>query len=448
MRSKKFIYGLLAIVMAFGLVTVVRSLSSTYAIDTTDVGIFYISLHPNNGNWSNTVLESENYKNGMFVVKLSTTDASASYSLTSISTLISRSGYKLIGWTSDGEVCKTGKIEVTENATYYACWGKYKVTFDGNDGNIDGNASVTQYCAVDSNDYCYINENYIPTATRVGYKFLGWSNDGKTCTTSKITVTSDSTYYACWGKYKVTFDGNGGTPSTQSLYCAEFSDGGCYITKESLPSVSRAGYTFAGWKLYGSDTCKNETLKITGESTYVACWSESSGGSSGDLSGGSSGDSSGDSSGGSSGDSSGGSSGDTSDDENSEDLPTSDVTSGTIDDNDKMYNVVIDYYYKGTKDRVKFDNDDVNPFKVSVIDGTSGTISSPDKKGCVPDKKIVSYVVDGQDFNGVVYYTCGGKEVIDNPKTGGLFIGAVIVIAITSLAYVILYHINNVREEI
>lgn len=750
MKKKKIFYILLAFIIVFGLIYIVKSLSSSYAIDD---GTYVVSFYPNNGTWANSVLESDNYSDGKFVVNVTTAGDNASYALTSISELVSRDGYELIGWSRDGKTCETGLVEIGENTSFYACWGLYQITFDANGGTVDGDSSLTMYCAVDSDGKCYINKENVPTATRSGYEFLGWSNDAKTCTTTKITTTKDDTYYACWGKYEVTFDGNGGTPSSQTAYCAEFSDGKCYITAESLPTVTRTGYVFAGWRIYGGNTCETGTLTVTGENKYLACWEEwetftvtfdSNGGNEQDVtrecktsdgtcyinkssiptatrdgytfsgwktSGGTcttdtitvTGDVTysacwTNSSDGSSGSSSGDSSSDSNDDS---DTPatsgvTSEVTSGTIDndsDNDSntgsdmctynnyyffisidssnigynlqdssgnyymqmsnrthfpalpitdiekasnakeiclerksgdgtcgdwngetwsleefytayrsaassnktvnyqiydstgasdgyssskiytnrsgniinqyythgkwykglsdangnwtyneeggrgvdlsttdvsvmsnasilptnetgitmsfvnafqnnkesfdaiitrtiykdqkgndsvvpfsdaslnvsnsvlspalsvvsytaecpddaMYNVTIDYYYKGTKDRVKFDNNESNPFTMIATNGATGTITSPTKEGCTPDQDKVSYKVDGQDFKGVVYYTCSSSDIDENVQTGEIFIGAVVVIAIGSLAYVIIYNKKRKKEAV
>ena len=102
----------------------------------------------------------------------------------------------------------------------------------------------------------------LPTPTRTGYTFDGWftaANGGIQVSASTV-VTENVTYYAHWtvNQYTVTFDANGG-------------EGGKTVTQDygttiAAPTVTRAGYTFAGWS-----PAVSKTVPIGG-ACYIAQW--------------------------------------------------------------------------------------------------------------------------------------------------------------------------------
>ena len=88
--------------------------------------------------------------------------------------------------------------------------------------------------------------------TRTGYTFTGWTWEGQDTpqTTAVISEgsTGNKTFTAHWienppqtEKVTITFNGNGGTPSTSS----QTIDKGASLG--TLPSVTKHGYKFAGW---------------------------------------------------------------------------------------------------------------------------------------------------------------------------------------------------------
>ena len=136
-----------------------------------------------------------------------------------------------------------------------------------------------------------------------------------------------------------------------------------------------------------------------------------------------------------------------------ENVPTDSILAPSLyyveyDTCSEKYNATIDYYYEGTTDRVEFDNNEPNPWtQTGLEDGYSTSVTSPSKEGCTPDQSRVDFTIQGADYHGVVYYTCEVEEVPDNPPTGDTVIGAVIVIGIVALGYVLLYYTNRVKEE-
>ena len=91
----------------------------------------------------------------------------------------------------------------------------------------------------------------IPEPTRKGYTFKGWNTDRngngtKITKTSIVNVDADDILYAQWeaDEYTISFDADGGVGVSNMKYTAE--------SNSTLPSTTRNGYTFKGWKPTGS----------------------------------------------------------------------------------------------------------------------------------------------------------------------------------------------------
>lgn len=187
--------------------------------------------------------------------------------------------YAFAGWfdtsASSGGTQLTTATKVTSNKTWYARWTptykNYTVTWDGNGGTPSKSSSSFHY-----NDAL----GTLPTATRTGYTFKGWSTS-KTGTVNVSTttkVTANVTYYAVWtiNSYTWTFDANGGTGDTTKTLNYN-------ATLSTLPTASRAStaannYTFVGW--FDTDTSTGGTqlttsTKCTGNKTWYARWTAS-----------------------------------------------------------------------------------------------------------------------------------------------------------------------------
>lgn len=187
--------------------------------------------------------------------------------------------YAFAGWfdtsASSGGTQLTTTTKVTSNKTWYARWTptykNYTVTWDGNGGTPSKSSSSFHY-----NDAL----GTLPTATRTGYTFKGWSTS-KTGTVNVSTTTkviANVTYYAVWtiNSYTWTFDANGGTGDTTKTLNYN-------ATLSTLPTASRAStaannYTFAGW--FDTDASTGGTqlttsTKCTGNKTWYARWTAS-----------------------------------------------------------------------------------------------------------------------------------------------------------------------------
>lgn len=184
--------------------------------------------------------------------------------------------YAFAGWfdtsASSGGTQLTTTTKVTSNKTWYARWTStyknYTVTWDGNGGTPSKSSSSFHY-----NDAL----GTLPTATRTGYTFKGWSTS-KTGTVNVSTttkVTANVTYYAVWtiNSYTWTFDANGGTGDTTKTLNYN-------ATLSTLPTASRAStaannYTFAGWFDTNASTGGTQlttSTKCTGNKTWYARW--------------------------------------------------------------------------------------------------------------------------------------------------------------------------------
>lgn len=186
-------------------------------------------------------------------------------------------GYKFAYWTNgvdDTHYVNNPQSVVILSAktlTAYFTLKSYTVTWNGNGGTPSKSSSSFHY-----NDAL----GTLPTATRTGYTFKGWSTS-KTGTVNVNTttkVTANVTYYAVWtiNSYTWTFDANGGTGDTTKTLNYN-------ATLSTLPTASRAptaanNYTFAGW--FDTDASTGGTqlttsTKCTGNKTWYARWTAS-----------------------------------------------------------------------------------------------------------------------------------------------------------------------------
>ena len=112
--------------------------------------------------------------------------------------------------------------------------------------------------------------------TRTGYTFAGWlnSNGDKVTLPAKMPLNGE-TYTATWtaNSYTLTLDENGGTEVEDITYTIE--------SAAALPTLSRAGYAFAGWRVTtaggswtaGANHAAGTSLKGThGTATLTAQW--------------------------------------------------------------------------------------------------------------------------------------------------------------------------------
>ena len=190
-----------------------------------------------------------------------------------------RTGYKFTGWYTE----KSGNNKVTENTLYrvagnqtlYAHWTPltYIVNFYRNDGTTSKTSISVTYNST------YGANNDFSTATRTGYDFAGWYTEpagGSPITAETVVkITSSQNLYAHWtaNTYRVSFDGNGGTPSASSINVAYDST---YGENNDFPTATRTGYDFDGWhtsQTGGPAITSESIVSITEDQTLYAHWS-------------------------------------------------------------------------------------------------------------------------------------------------------------------------------
>ena len=182
-----------------------------------------------------------------------------------------RTGYIFLGWTGEGITEPQKTIEIpqgsTGDRTYTANWQVIEYTIitllEG------GNAGSSQV-------YFYTVEQTVtlPTPTRTGYTFLGWTGEGITTPQPNVTIpkgsTGDKKYIENWEltEYNIAMDLNGGSGQEKVVYTMTDED-------FELPTPTRNGYEFVGWTGEGITTPQT-SVKIpkgsTGNKAYTANW--------------------------------------------------------------------------------------------------------------------------------------------------------------------------------
>jgi uncharacterized repeat protein (TIGR02543 family) len=180
-----------------------------------------------------------------------------------------RTGYTFDGWASEstGEVIYNDGASVlnlsedgrtvtlfahwtinTHSITYYpndSVTPRCKVTFDANGGS----GGYTQWMDVESNLTA-------PYVEKTGHRLTGWNPS----VPEKVPNAASATYTAQWqiNQYTATFNANGGTGGTTKTQN--------YGTSLTAPTVTRDGYTFAGWSPSVPSTMP------AANTTYTAQW--------------------------------------------------------------------------------------------------------------------------------------------------------------------------------
>ena len=181
-----------------------------------------------------------------------------------------RTGYTFLGWTGEGITTPQPNVTIpkgsTGDKTYIENWKltEYNITMDLNGGS--GQEKVV---------YTMTDEDFeLPTPTRNGYEFVGWTGEGITTPQTSVIIPKGSTgnkaYTANWKviEYTITLDTNGGPVVSPIKYTVE--------DTFTLPYILRPGYEFAGWTLDGSGMLPFTPLIIypgtTGDLHYKAEW--------------------------------------------------------------------------------------------------------------------------------------------------------------------------------
>lgn len=182
-------------------------------------------------------------------------------------------GKKFSGWYIGDEVIREGEaVTITEDCTAQAgmLLRQIQMTYDGNGVSVSINPKTK--AVVYSRTY-----GELPTLTRAGYHFLGWTltQNGDDYVTADMTVTQteDFTVYASWKVFTtyLTLNPNGGQCDVTEMTLKY----GQVI--RNLPVPTREGYYFDGWYMDGYDDVAlynnmRYRYAIDGPATATARW--------------------------------------------------------------------------------------------------------------------------------------------------------------------------------
>lgn len=225
-----------------------------------------------------TTTLNNNGGSGVSPTSVTTTYDSA---MPAITTAPTRTGYAFTGFftaTSGGtkyynaDKSSAKNCDYVANTTLYAQWSanSYSVAFNGN-GSTGGSMSTEtgfKYGtakALTSNAF-----------TKTGHSFAGWATsasgavayaNGASVTNLTATNNATVTLYAKWSPmvYSVTLNKNGGTCTDLTSYT--------YGVGATLPTPTKAGYTFNGWYTNSSftgDPVTKISTTDTGTKTFYA----------------------------------------------------------------------------------------------------------------------------------------------------------------------------------
>ena len=147
----------------------------------------------------------------------------------------------------------------------------FTITFNANGGT----GSMAAESVREGSDYSLPACGFTAPA---GKRFKGWalSADGAVLTGSTVNVTAAITLYAIWeeipaAEFTITFDGNGGTPTADSMQTT-----GQRLA--SLPGASRSEHSFDGWytERNGGTRITTQTV-FPGNTTVYAHWTYTGG---------------------------------------------------------------------------------------------------------------------------------------------------------------------------
>ncbi len=172
-----------------------------------------------------------------------------------------RSGYRFVKWELETYNYQIGgTFEMKLNAVWSE--KEYTIEYDLNDGKVTTNNPV-EY-GIEDDSFTLINP------TKTGYTFIGWTGTGLDGLTMSVTIekgsVGDRSYEANWqaNTYTLTFDANGGTVDPTSVTVT-------YDQDYTVPTPTRAGYTFHGWKFNGVEYDGGK-WNVTSDITVVADW--------------------------------------------------------------------------------------------------------------------------------------------------------------------------------
>jgi uncharacterized repeat protein (TIGR02543 family) len=183
---------------------------------------------------------------------------------------ISRSGYSFVNWNTalngSGDIFSTTTVISVDPTVVYAQWlaNTYTITFNAQTGTVSPSDKEVTYQA-------QVGE--LPTPSKANYDFVSWNSladgSGTVYSTSLVySVVGNITLYAQYvgSNYSLIFSAQGGSVSPADKTVVYGNAIG------SLPTPTKAGYTFSGWntEIDGSgDTYTQDTVFLAGDSVIL-----------------------------------------------------------------------------------------------------------------------------------------------------------------------------------
>ena len=186
----------------------------------------------------------------------------------------SKNGYEFKGWVDVDDVTKKyspdDTLFVVDDVTFKESFvpKEYTITYEW-EGEIP-NTWWKKY-TIESPEYI------LPTPTREGYEFNGWSFNGRDVEKIPAGSIGNRTFVSRgWTpkKYTITFNSRGGVPSDTTT-SIRYGEGIKLPAVPVKPESDGERYEFLGWytkEIGGSEIINGETYNTPGDSTYYAHW--------------------------------------------------------------------------------------------------------------------------------------------------------------------------------
>jgi uncharacterized repeat protein (TIGR02543 family) len=229
-------------------------------------------------------------------------DGSSPYSAGSTVTVLGNSGsltktgYTFSGWNtaangSGRSYYPTNIFTINANTNLYAQWTPvvppttYTVTYNGNT-NTSGTAPIDGSSPYSAGSTVTVLGN-TGSLTKTGYTFAGWNTAANGSGTSysptnTFTINANTNLYAQWtpnvsSTYTVTYNGNTNTSGTAPIDgSSPYSAGSTVTVLGNTGSLTKTGYTFAGWNTAangsGTSYSPTNTFTINANTNLYAQW--------------------------------------------------------------------------------------------------------------------------------------------------------------------------------
>ena len=170
---------------------------------------------------------------------------------------LSKTGYTFAGWSTNATSMPDADLTITASWTV----NTHKLAW-----NFDGGTPSGAYTEA-NNALAYGSAITYPTLSKTGYTFAGWSSDATSMPDADLTITASWTV----NTHKLAWNFDGGTPS--GAY-TEANNALAYGSAITYPTLSKTGYTFAGWSS-DATSMPDADLTITASWTpilYTITW--------------------------------------------------------------------------------------------------------------------------------------------------------------------------------